>query len=327
MDIPNKFSSVMLYHKMKEKNLSAKGLSKLSGINHRQIYRYIRGEQHPRKGVIQRLASALDVPAIHFDASHETDSLRLSFNRRQSNLSNKKYKNIKAIFFDLDGTLAKPPVENKTSWELVWEHLGLSVKLCRQYHGEFNRKEIDHEEWCAITAEHFKEAKLNEASFKEIAKKAPLIEDVESTLHKLHNTGIKLGLLSGSINSYWKEVMPERTRDLFGSEVYINVFTYNRQDGYIESITGAEYDFDGKADRLKEFSEEHNIPMEQIMFVGNSSNDEAAAKTDVISVALNPNRVDPATFKEVFEFEKSLSVILDLIDLESAGIGSDLNAA
>lgn len=198
-----------------------------------------------------------------------------------------------AIIFDFDGTLTKDKL-NRTTWESIWVELGYSEKLCQELHQKYNKKEISHAEWCKITEEKFKERNLHKADVEKIASKIHLIKGVRKTLSKISNEGIKIYIVSGSIDIIIKKVLGNLSQYI--EEIKANYFKFNSA-GFLTEIVGTKYDFEGKSYFISQIAEELNVSPKDILFIGNSINDRFAYLSGARTLCINPSLTDPSDSK------------------------------
>lgn len=195
----------------------------------------------------------------------------------------------KIVVFDFDGTLTEPRIDNNT-WELLWDYLGYDVSECEKYHRQFSNNEITHDEWCEITEKKFIEAGCNRKHLKLLAQKVKLVDDVETVIYDLKAKGIMLYILSGSIKQYIEYVLGPAISKCF-TEIKANRFTFDDQ-GNLEGIIGTPYDFEGKAKFVNKIIKEKGVMPNDILYVGNSFNDEFVYTTNVETLCINPRGTD-----------------------------------
>lgn len=198
-----------------------------------------------------------------------------------------------AIVFDFDGTLTRDRL-NRTTWESIWMDLGYTERDCQQLHERFNKNEITHAEWCKITEEKFKERHLHKETVEKIASKIHLIKGVRETLRKLSGEGIKIYIVSGSIDIIIKKVLRDMTQ--YVEEIKANYFKFNSA-GFLTEIVGTKYDFEGKSLFISQIAVDLHISPEDILFVGNSINDRFAYRSGAKTLCINPILVDPTDIK------------------------------
>lgn len=192
-------------------------------------------------------------------------------------------KNFKVVFFDFDGTLTKKN-SDKSTWQLIWKKLGYPDNECISLHRKYSNKEIDHPEWCKLTKIKFMEKDLSEAQVKECASQIELISNVYETIKILKAEGIKCYIVSGSINTVIDHVLGENK--LLFDDIVCNKFYYN--DGRLAEIVGTEFDFEGKSKFIKDISDKLAISPSEMLFIGNSNNDECAYKSGASTLLINP---------------------------------------
>ncbi len=195
----------------------------------------------------------------------------------------------KAIVFDFDGTLTHPQ-NGETTWEKIWLKLGYEINECAKLHQQFSRAKISHRKWCQITEQKFKQKKLDKKILDEISDEIILVDGVFETLKELSDSGITLYVCSGSINYIISRVLGENK--FYFEEIKANRFTFDRS-GFLKDIIGTKYDFEGKSDYLKQIALENDIQPYEILFVGNSLNDEWAHQSGALTLCVNPRLTNP----------------------------------
>ncbi len=222
----------------------------------------------------------------------------------------KKSNSKRVVVFDFDGTLTKPRVDANT-WELLWESLGYDVSECEKYHRQFSRGEISHEEWCEITEKRFKEAGCSKKNLKETALKAELVDDVVEVIGELRSKGILLYILSGSIKQYIELVLGKEISSCF-AEIKANRMTFDDQ-GMLDGIIGTPYDFEGKARFVNKIIQEKQVSPKDIIYVGNSFNDEFVYTTGVETLCINPRGTDYYNNKVWHNYIRRLSSLKEIL--------------
>ena len=212
----------------------------------------------------------------HRAARRDTAQLEIAFETR-------------AVVFDFDGTLTRR-VGDETTWEKMWVALGYSINDCAVLHTRFLHKEFTHEEWCALTRDKFRERGFCEKQLKRIARNTHLVKGTARTIKYLRDAGVRLYIVSGSV----KQIIRECLGPLFHSfdDVKANELIFD-SSGVISEIRGTRYDFEGKAEYLKRIVEENECDSWDILFVGNSVNDDWASLAGVRTLCVNPRFTRP----------------------------------
>jgi phosphoserine phosphatase len=92
-------------------------------------------------------------------------------------------------------------------------------------------------------------------------------------------------------------------------EIKSNRMTFN-ENGKLDRIIGTKFDFKGKASYIEKISNELNIKPYEILFVGNSNNDQLAYTSGAVTLCVNPRLTDP------FEDKKWNNTINDMQNLD-----------
>jgi HAD superfamily phosphoserine phosphatase-like hydrolase len=195
----------------------------------------------------------------------------------------------KAIVFDFDGTLTDT-TDDWTTWEKIWTSLRYPVNDCAELHRRFMRKEFTHQEWCDMTRDKFKARRFSQKHLERIIRDTSLIKGTAETIKRLKSRSIRLYILSGSI----KQVIRGCLDDLYDSfdEVKANELVFD-SSGVISKIIGTRFDFWGKAEFLKRIVAENEWSNWDVLFVGNSVNDDWASLAGVRTLCVNPRFTRP----------------------------------
>lgn len=203
---------------------------------------------------------------------------------------------IQIVVFDFDGTLAKN-YTNKTTWETIWEKIGYSISECQELHKQYSRGDFSHQEWCDKTAERFIKKKFHYSTLSQLALNINLLEGVCETFETLYSKNIKIHVLSGSVIEIIRIVLNGLGK--YVTDTKANEFKFDN-NGYLEKIIGTHFDFDGKAEYVLSLSERYGMSTKDILFVGNSQNDQSVHVTGAKTLCINPRKVDP-TDKNIWD--------------------------
>lgn len=260
----------------------------------KQLYTYLQ-ERHPN-------LSEYTAEKCNDMGEFVTSLLRVCYiNGKTKAVSNTKSKifvpskgKIQAVVFDFDGTLAESKF-SQTTWEAIWSGLGYDVNECRKMHNRFNNKEITHTEWCKLTEEKFIAKSLHRSLLEEsIAKRIKLIKGIRATFDFLRDNDIKIYIVSGSILSIIQRVLGSLYQYVDG--IKANIMRFDNGGSLIQ-IVGTKYDFEGKSTFIQEIAAELEVSTEDILFVGNSVNDQFAYQSGARTLCINPKLTDISNFK------------------------------
>jgi phosphoserine phosphatase len=98
-------------------------------------------------------------------------------------------------------------------------------------------------------------------------------------------------------------------------EIHANDMIFDKNN-LIEHIQGTLYDFEGKATFLKNIISKQNISPLNVLYVGNSSNDEFASRSGARTLCVTPHKTNPDDYKKWthhISYMKNLSDILKYV--------------
>ncbi|MGH2569443.1 MAG: HAD family hydrolase, partial [Bacteroidota bacterium] len=267
---------------------------------------------HKRPTVPRRVSDRCNVKLTYTDWLWEE---KQGIHRRRRDPKTFRYK---LVAFDLDGALIRG---ERFSWTLVWKYLadrrkldpGLQALHMRWYRSQRFRHDSErvkaYEHWCDVVVSLFAEAGLKKADFQEIAKKAHVTKNLDNTFQVLRNAGVKLAIVSGGIDTLMRVMIPHI--DDLVDRICINELQFGGRDERVSGIKATRYDFEGKLLALEEMCDEFEITLDEVVFVGDSFNDEAVVSTvgKAIAYSAAPDS-DISTMCDVIITEDDLSLIL-----------------
>jgi len=216
---------------------------------------------------------------------------------------------MKAVIFDFDGTLTQ---KNGNLWKEIWQELGYSVEPNSYYRELFNSfmaGKITHKQWCDLTCVAFKEKGFNKELLKHLTQKTTLISGAEELIHNLYSNGVEVHIVSGNIVSVIQDVLGKNNK--YVTSIKANEFVFS-PNGIIEQIIGTKYDHEGKANYIKELCQTKGYNPSDILFIGNSMNDEWVYMSGAKTICVNP---DNANHKDTKIWNKVIKTD-NLLDLE-----------
>ena len=193
---------------------------------------------------------------------------------------------MKVVIFDFDGTLS---IKRTNLWKSIWVELGYDIGVgsyYRELFKQFMEGKITHPQWCDLTCQAFQKGGLNKKIFDKLVANTSLIDGDEELIKKLHSSGIEMHIVSGNIVDAIKRVLGENAKYI--TAINANNLVFN-QDGTLDKIVGTKYDFEGKATYIKELCNKKGYKKEDILFVGNSMNDEWVYQSGAKTLCVNPD--------------------------------------
>jgi len=196
---------------------------------------------------------------------------------------------MKAIMFDFDGTLTS---ESSNVWKAIWKELGYDTgdnSYFRELYWKFMTKNITHQQWCDLTCEAFCKKSMKESDLIHIAERMKLINGAEDTFKVLKDKGYSLNIISGNIDTVINKVLGDNLK--YFDYINSNNLIFD-ENGFLLGIKGTKYDFETKANFIREYSKKTNINANDICFVGNGKNDEWAHLSGCKTLCINPYNTD-----------------------------------
>ncbi|MCG7492945.1 HAD-IB family phosphatase [Thalassobius sp. Cn5-15] len=217
-----------------------------------------------------------------------------------------------AVVFDFGGTLTKPKFLEST-WERIWGTVGYSLKEANELHHLFSAGKISHKKWCDLTCQKLRQRNFSESHFKSVYEDIQPNEGLNETFEALYAKGIRISIVSGSLRSIIQHVLGDSAK--YVDDIQSNRFLFDR-DGLLKEIRGHNYDFIGKSHFITKLSKELGCHPIDILFVGNSLNDEQAALSGARTLCVNPKHTHyhvPSMWNDSIREMSDLREILDYV--------------
>jgi len=212
----------------------------------------------------------------------------------------------KLVCFDLDGTIID---ETIFIWQTLHDFLGSDKVKRQKAFDEYMDGKISYSEWADHDLELWKEVGVTKSKMLEAIKPLRLMEGAMETIKELKAKGLKLAIISGSLDIALKYVIPNYEE--YFDDVYINKLIFNGEE--VNEIVTTKFDFENKASALKEICEKEGIQLSETVFVGDHNNDIQIAEAAGLSIAFNCKSDRLAQVSDHLVKEKDLRKILDLI--------------
>lgn len=210
----------------------------------------------------------------------------------------------KLVCFDMDGTL----IDNvKFSWQVFHDYFQTDKHGREDARKKFFNHEITYLQWAEHDINMWKEKNAKKDEFFEAVKGLRLMEGAMETLTKLKKNGLKLAIISGSLNILLEKFIPnygEFFDDVFLSRIYFD------EKGGISKVEATEFDMDAKALALKKIAERDNISLGECVFVGDYLNDMKIMQEAGLGIAFNCSHNELKKVANVVIEKKDLREIL-----------------
>jgi phosphoserine phosphatase len=197
---------------------------------------------------------------------------------------------------------------------MVWNYLNYPKEVPKELMGQFlsgDRSFQSYAKWCTQACDLFKDKGLTRGSFREIVKPVHLTNGFSQTITTLKNQGFILAIISGGIDVFLHEFVPDA--DSVFDYVLINKMAFDA-NGKLTSVVPTSYDFDGKARALEEICKVNGYSLAEAVFVGEGFNDvdviKSVRRKGGLAIAYPPSTTEADALAEVRIEEDDLSLIL-----------------
>lgn len=210
----------------------------------------------------------------------------------------------KLACFDVDGTL----IDNVVfSWQVFHDYFQTDRHKRDDARKKFFNGEITYRQWAEHDIELWKGRNAKKDDFLKAMSHLKLMKGAMETLNKLKKKGLKLAIISGSLNIMLEKFIPnyeEFFDDVFLSRIYFDT------QGNISKVEATEFDMDGKALALKKIAEREKISLKECVFVGDYLNDMKIMQEAGLGIAFNCNHDELKKVADVVIEKKDLREIL-----------------
>jgi len=186
------------------------------------------------------------------------------------------------VAFDVDGTLVRS-ANDYTVWEVLNEKFTGVPEVNRERYARYRRGELSYAEWVELDVTGWRDAGATRDEVIAGFDALRLIDGTRETLDTLKRHGMRLFVISGTLDLLLETLLPDAPFD----EVYTNHIGFDDR-GLINHWKATPFDMHGKAQALRAISMREGIPMARCAFVGDSTNDVWIARKAGFAVALNP---------------------------------------
>ncbi len=213
----------------------------------------------------------------------------------------------KLVCFDLDGTL----IDNvKFSWQIFHDYFQTDSHRREDAKKKFLDGRITYIEWAEHDMGMWKEKNAKKEDFLKAITHLRLMDGAMETLTELRKNGLKLAIISGSINILLEKVIPDYEGifdDVFLSRIYFD------DKGYISKMDITEYDVEKKAEALKLIAKRENISLKECVFVGDYLNDLKVIQEAGLGIVFNSDEEVLKKAADIVIEKKDLREILKYI--------------
>lgn len=208
------------------------------------------------------------------------------------------------VAFDVDGTLVEHP-EEKTVWEVLNRRYTGSDHQNDERLALYRGGKLSYAEWVALDVGSWRDAGATRDAMVEALAPLRLVEGARETLSALKARGMRLAVISGTLDLLLDALFPDHPFD----EVYANRIHFDAA-GRIAGWTATPFDMEGKAVALRAIALREGIPLSRCAFVGDHANDLSAARLAGCCIAFNPKSAELEAVAQVIVRSRDLRAVL-----------------
>ncbi len=195
----------------------------------------------------------------------------------------KKANSIRLACFDLDGTIID---ETIFIWQTLHEYFGTDNEERRAYARMFFEGRISYKQWAMHDIMLWKQKGATKEKMLKALSVLRLMKGAIETLDELKKRGIKLAIISGSLDIALRSALPGYKSYFNNDDILINKIMFDEK-GKIAKLKATYFDFKNKAEGLKKIAARHSIDISQTAFIGDHNNDIEAVKEAGLGIAFN----------------------------------------
>ena len=189
---------------------------------------------------------------------------------------------IALVALDVDGTLVRGP-DGMTVWEVLNLAFTGTPEWNKERYAAYKSGTLSYAEWVALDINGWRDAGARRDDLIAAFEPLQLIEGVSEAIHALRDAGLRLIVISGTLDLLLNTLLPDHPFE----EVYCNHIGFD-DEGRISHWRATPFDMAGKSEALRAVALRFGIPLARCAFVGDSSNDVWIARSAGWSVAFNP---------------------------------------
>ncbi len=213
----------------------------------------------------------------------------------------------KLVCFDVDGTI----IDGIDSiWPVVHDGLKVNKATLEKAKKKYFAGELDFEQWALYDINLWKDQGATKQDIMKTISSLRLMKGTKETLDFLKKKGVKMAIISGSLNIALEKVMPDYN-DYF-DYVFIN-WIYFDDNGKIADINAKGFDAEQKAEALRSIAEKEKINLNEVVFIGDHHNDIQAAAAAGLGISFNSKSRELDKVSDVIIKNNDLREILKYI--------------
>ena len=213
----------------------------------------------------------------------------------------------KLVCFDVDGTLVDNVVY---SWELFHNFFEVDMAKRDAMKKKYYSGEIDYLQWALHDMNMWMEKGATKKDFFLAMRHLRLMKGAMEVILELRKRGIKLAIISGSLDVILEKVLPNY-KELFDG-VFLSHLIFDKS-GKLINAKVTQYDMMKKADALRKIVKREDLDLKETVFIGDHHNDIEIAKIAGLSIAFDCKDDELRKVADVVIEKKDLREVLKYV--------------
>jgi len=213
----------------------------------------------------------------------------------------------KLVCFDVDGTLVDNVVY---SWELFHEYFEVDMEKRKKARDKYYNGDIDYLQWALHDMGMWMEKGATRNDFFKAMKNLKLMKGAMETILELKKKGIKLAIVSGSLDIILEKVLPDY-KELF-DDVFLSWLIFDKKGKLVDAKV-TQFDMMQKADALIKICKREGIKLSEAVHIGDHHNDIGIAKIVGLPIAFDCKDDELRKIAKVVIEKKDLREVLRYI--------------
>lgn len=211
------------------------------------------------------------------------------------------------ICFDVDGTLVKHPT-GKVIWEILNLRFTGSDEINQVRYGMYQAGNLAYADWVALDVQGWIDAGATREGIEAAVREFAPVEGAVETVWELRRRGLKLAVVSGTIDVVIDTLFPRHPFD----DVFSNRLVFD-DAGRLTGWSATPFDLHGKPDAVRQLASKHGTELARVAFVGDGENDIPVVGVAGTIVAFHPRSAELERRADYVLTNGSMDALLDIL--------------
>ena len=211
------------------------------------------------------------------------------------------------ICFDVDGTLVKHPT-GKVIWEILNLRFTGSDEINQVRYAMYRAGELTYADWVRLDVQGWIDAGATYGGIETAVREFAPAEGALETVWELRRRGLKLAIVSGTLDVVIDTLFPEHPFD----DVFSNRLVFD-DGGRLAGWSATPFDLQGKPEAVRQLARKHGTELKRTAFVGDGENDVPVIGVAGTVVAFHPRSAELARRADHVLTNGGMGALLDIL--------------